>query len=84
MSGYFFVFRTFTRPELKPQYFGYLMPTADKTPMQAKEKGATEDETVGWHHRCNGCELGQAVGDGEGQRSLACCSPWGCKELDVT
>ena len=84
MSGYFFVFRTFTSPELKLQYFGHLMQTANKTPMQAKEKGVTEDEMVGWHHRCNGCELGQAVGDGEGQRSLACCSPWGRKELDVT
>jgi len=37
-----------------------------------------------WHHRCNGHELGQASGDGEGQGSLVCCSYWGCKELDTT
>ena len=35
-----------------------------------------EDETVGWHHRLNGHELKQTPGDGEGQESLACCSPW--------
>ena len=44
----------------------------------------TEDEMVGWHHRLNGHEFGQAPGDGEGQGSLVCCSPWGCKELDMT
>ena len=37
---------------------------------------------VGWHHRCNGCELGQTLGDSEGQGSLESCSPWGCKESD--
>ena len=36
----------------------------------------TEDEIVGWHHRLNGHEFEQAPGDGEGQGSLACCSPW--------
>ena len=44
----------------------------------------TEDEMVGWHHQFNGHEFKQALGDGEGQGSLACCSPWGCKELDTT
>ena len=44
----------------------------------------TEDEMVGWHHRLNGHEFEQALGDGDGQGSLACCSPWGCKELDTT
>ena len=44
-----------------------------------KEKGATEDEMVGWHHRLNGREFEQTSGDGEGQGSLACCSPWGGK-----
>ena len=39
---------------------------------------------AGWHHRCNGHELGQILGDGEGQGSLECCSPLGCKELDMT
>ena len=47
-----------------------------------KEKGTIEDEMVGWHHRLNGHEFEQAPGDGEGQESLACCSPWGHKELD--
>ena len=40
-----------------------------------QKKRVTEDETVGWHHRFNGHELGQTPGDGEGQESLACCSP---------
>ena len=44
----------------------------------------TEDEMARWHHRCNGHELGQTLGDGEGQSGLACCIPWGCKELDMT
>ena len=39
---------------------------------------------VGWHHRLNGHELEQTPGDGEGQKSLVCYSPWGHKELDVT
>ena len=39
---------------------------------------------AGWHHRLNGHEFEQALGAGEGQGSLACCSPWGYKELDVT
>ena len=49
-----------------------------------QEKGVTEDEMVGWHHRLNGHEFEQTSGDSEGQGSLACCSPWGCKELDMT
>ena len=39
---------------------------------------------VGWHHWLNGHEFEQTPGDGEGQGSLACCSPWGHKELDMT
>ena len=49
-----------------------------------EEKGMTEDKMVGWHHRLNGHEFEQALGDGEGQGSLACCSPWGFKESDRT
>ena len=49
-------------------------PDAGKDRMQ-EEKGMTEDEMVGWHHRLNGHEFEQAPGDGEGQGSLACCSP---------
>ena len=37
----------------------------------------TEDEMVGWHHRLDGHEFGQALGVGDGQEGLACCSPWG-------
>ena len=44
----------------------------------------TEDEMVGWHHRCDGHEFEQALGVGDGQGSLVCCSPWGLKELDMT
>ena len=39
---------------------------------------------VGWHHRFHGPELGQTPGDGEGHGSLACCSPWGLEESDMT
>ena len=39
---------------------------------------------IGWHHPLNGHEFEQALGDGDGQGSLACCSPWGCKESDTT
>ena len=45
---------------------------------------ATEDEMVRWHHQLNGHEFQQTLGDSEGQGSLACCNPWGCKESDTT
>ena len=44
----------------------------------------TEDEMAGWHHQLNEQEFEQALGVGDGQGSLACCSPWGRKELDMT
>ena len=44
----------------------------------------TEDEMVGWQHEFNGHDFEQTQGDGEGQGSLVCCSPWGGKELDMT
>ena len=44
----------------------------------------TKDEMVGWHHRHNGHEFEQALGVGDGQGGLSCCSPWDCKELDTT
>ena len=77
---------------LKLQYFGHLMRRAaslDKTLMLGKiegqeEKGTTEDEMVGWHHRLNGHDFEQTLGDTEGQVSLMCCSPWGRKESDTT
>jgi len=51
---------------------------------QLKTEGTTEDEMDGWNHWLNGHEFEQAPGVGDGQGSLACCSPWGCKELDTT
>ena len=49
-----------------------------------EETGTIEEEVVGWHHRLDGHEFEQALGVGDGQGSLACCSPWGCKELGTT
>ena len=72
--------------KVKLQYFGHLMRRVDsleKTDagkeQRQEEKGTTQDEMVGWHHRLNGREYAQALGVGHGQGSLACCSPWGCK-----
>ena len=49
-----------------------------------EEKGTTEDEMIGWHHRLNGHEFEQALGVGDGPGSLARCRPWGRKELAMT
>ena len=49
-----------------------------------EENGTTEVRMVGWHHRLDGHEFEQAPGVGDGQGSLACCSPWGSKESDTT
>ena len=49
-----------------------------------EEKGMTEDEMVGWHHRLNGHEFEQTLTAGDGQGGLACCSPWGHRESDRT
>ena len=49
-----------------------------------QEQGTTEDEMVGWHHQLDGHEFEQAPGDGDGQGSLVCCSPWDPKESDTT
>ena len=43
-----------------------------------------EDQMFGWHHQLNGHDFEQVLGDGKGQESLACCSPWGHKESDTT
>ena len=77
---------------LKLQYFGHLMQRAEslkKTLMLGKieeqeDKGMTEDEMAGWYHQLDGHEFEQAVGVGDGQRSLVCCSPSGHKESDMT
>ena len=76
--------------KLKLQYFGYLMQRTDSLENLAgqdwrqEEKGTTEDEMVGWHHRLDRHEFEQAPGVGDGQGSLVCCSPWGHKESDTT
>ena len=73
--------------KLKLQYFGHLMQKANSLKKKdggQEEKGATEDEMVGWHHQFNGHESEQSSGNEEGQGSLACCSPWCCKESDTT
>ena len=77
---------------LKLQYFGHLMWSVDsleKTLMLGKiegrrRKGQQRDEMVGWHHCLDGHEFEQAPGVGDGQGILACCSPWGHKESDMT
>ena len=73
---------------LKLQYFGHLMQRVDsleKTLMLGKiEERRTRDETVGWHHRLNGQESEKAPGVGDGQGSLACYSPRGHKDWDMT
>ena len=51
---------------------------------EQEEKGTTEDEMAGWHHRLNGCEFEWAPGVSDGQGGLAYWDSWGCKELDMT
>ena len=81
--------------KLKLQYFGHLIAKSwliGKDPHAGKdwgkeEKGVTEDEIVRWHPQLSGPEgdsEGHTQGDSEGQGSLACCSPWGRKDLDTT
>ena len=76
---------------LKLQYFGHLMQRTDllKDPdagedWRQEEKGMTEDEMAGWHHWLDGHAFEQAPGVGDGQGSLACCSPWGHRESEHT
>ena len=80
--------------KLKLQYFANLMwnlfqwllgkDLDARKDWRQEEKGTTEGEMVGRHHWLNGYEFEQTLGDGEGQRSLARCSPWGRKESDMT
>ena len=77
--------------KLKLQYSGHLMRRLDsleKTLMLGEigqeEKGTTEDEMAGWHHRLDGCEFECTLGVGNGQGGLACCNSWGRKESDTT
>ena len=63
-----------------------LWPPDAKSQLTGKDPDGrvTEDEMVEWHHQCKGHELGQTPGDGEEQGGLACSSPWGQKESDMT
>ena len=78
--------------KLKQQYFGHVMQRVDsfgKYPDAGRdwgqeEKGMTEDEMAGWHHRLDGHESEQTPGVGDGQAGLACCDSWGCKESAMT
>ena len=73
--------------KLKLQYFGHLMRRTDSLEKililgkveGRRRRGPTEDEMVGWHHRLNGHEFEQTLGDSEGQGSLARCSSWDCR-----
>ena len=69
-------------PDVK-SWFIWKDPDAGKD-WRREEKGTTEDEMVGWHHWLNGHEFEYALGVGDGQGGLACCSPWGRKESDTT
>ena len=76
--------------KLKLQYCGHLMRRVDSLEKTnagrdwgQEEKGTTEDEMAGWHHCLDGHEFEQALGVGNGQGSLVCCSPWGHKESDT-
>ena len=77
--------------KLKFQYFGHLKRRTDsleKTLMLGKTEGrrrrGKQDQMVGWHHQLDGHEFEPSLGVGDGQGSLACCSPWDLKESDVT
>ena len=79
--------------KLKHQYFDHVVQRADsleKTLMLGKIKGKrrrgrqTENEMVGWHHQLNRHEFAQALGVGDGQGSLVCCSPWGSQKASDT
>ena len=78
--------------EAEAQYFSHLMRRADslvKDPDAGRhwgqeEKGTTEDEIVGWHHRLNGHGFGWTPGVGDGQGGLVYCGSWGRKDADTT
>ena len=75
--------------KLKLRYFGHPMLTdnsLEKSLMLGRIEGRRRRglQRMRLHHQCNKHELGQTLGDGEGQGSLACCSPWGRKESDTT
>ena len=69
-------------PDMKSQLIGK-DPDAGGN-LGQEEKGATKNEIVGWHHQFKGHEFEQALGVGDEQGGLACCSPWGGIESDMT
>ena len=69
-------------PEVKSRLIG--KDPDSRKDWRQEEKGMTEDKMVGWHNLFNGHEFEQSLGDCEGQGSLVCCSPWGCKKSDMT
>jgi len=52
--------------------------------IEGRRRRGRQDELVGWHPRLDGHEFEQLLGVGDGQGSLVCCSPWGCRESDMT
>ena len=77
--------------KLKLQYFGHLMRRTDSLKntlmlgkIEGRRRGGWQMMNGWWHHRFNGYDFEQAPGVGDGQESLACCSLWGCKELNTT
>ena len=85
-QSWVFIGRTDAEAETPPDAKSWLIgkdPNAGRDWGQ-EEKGTTEDEMSGWHHRLNGHEFEWTLGVGDGQGGLPCCSSWGCKELDMT
>ena len=77
--------------KLKLRYFGHLMQRSDSLErtlmlgnIEGRRRRGWQYEMVGWHYRLDGQQFEQVPGVGDGQGSLACCSPWGHKELDTT
>ena len=77
--------------KLKSRYFGHLVRRVDSLEKTdagrdwgQEEKGTTEDEMAGWHHRLDGREFEWTPGVSDGQGGLACCDSWGLKESDMT
>ena len=74
---------------MKARLYGFTHICIGKDPdagrdWRQKEKGTTEDEMSGWHHRLDAHEFGWTLGVGDGQGGLVCCSSWGRKDLDTT
>ena len=81
------IFTGRTNVKAEAPILGHLMRLIGKDPDAGKDWGQRKrgkQEMVGWHHRLNGREFEQTLGDSEGQGSPACCSPWSHKELGMT